>query len=364
MQSHAVQLGTTDQLVRQPGLRLLRAAFYVLVILVGCCIVALSEFLLPARFLNDAGTIQYFLNDPNLWRGLSLDGFVNTARAWDVILTAIPLPEKVIVLAGYLCFAAFCLRQLQPLRNWRWDSAWLATAWLLCAAVFLAQLSKELVAIPVALSLCLSKAKPMRLAALILMLFYAAFFRQYWAIVLFYFVAFQFLLRRKLTPFRLLLALGVMFFPFALAQGIGYPPLSDARLFANADRIDDPDARTAFTNIFQSANALEDFGNSLYALLYLNFPIVLLKEGAAYYKLFCAFQIASVVYFLLGVRRILGVSRQRPSAEADMLVRCAAFVFAYACTLAIFEPDFGSFLRHQVVMTLPMLMVATQLRRR
>jgi hypothetical protein len=225
--------------------------------------------------------------------------------------------------------------------------------------LFLAQLSKEMISLPVALWLCMAGSRGARFLATVLFLSYAAFFRQYWVICFFYFACALLALRMhvanrsRLAICILLVAFAV---PFALANALDLETLTDARTTINAERVDSPDARSAFDNTFENTGVPTDIANAVIAWFYMNLPIALLSQATPHYVVFATFQLCSLWFFATACATYLRDAK-RIGYPGSVYLRCAAFVIAYSLTLSIFEPDFGSFFRHEMVLMIPMLIV-------
>jgi hypothetical protein len=335
------------------------ACWWTVVLATCIAITAYGEYFIPERFRNDAWTLHDLLNRGGLWDGLSYDGYVNTARAWQLVLLF--MPEQV-ALVGYAVLVVVAGMYVLDIRRVQSLAAQaMAGTWLICAAVFLAQPSKENVALPVALFFCLPSRLALRWLAALVFIGYAVFFRQYWAITLFYDLAllFAFRLHRSGRPkLAIAVAAVALVIPFVGAELLSQPPLTDARSMVNEERVADLDTRTAFSNPIVNTGAATDVANALWAWLYLNVPIALASQLVTHYFFFALFQIASVVFFVRGCRRCLHDLRTEPLApDTNLAVRCAALVIAYSMTQSIFDPDFGTHLRHQIVVMLPMLVV-------
>jgi hypothetical protein len=344
--------------VRRAGEPHLLAAWWFAVVCIGLSITLFSQYFVPAKFTYDTLVLREHLDLRDLWRGISYDGFVNTARIWSLVFTV--LPEATVMPAYYCLMAAGVIHLLDvfDVRLARYHL--LAGAWIICAAFFLSQPSKEMIALPVALYLCLARSWGGRLAATLLFFAYAAFFRQYWAICYFYFACILAAWRLHIagrSPWAALLLVAGFVAPFAVAEIFGLEPLTDARTMANLYRIDSPDARSAFDNLFENTGAATDVANAVYAWFYMNVPITLLVAGTPHYVIFAAFQLCTLWFFVAACRGLLHDARRVGRAAASTHLRCAAFVIGYSATQSIFEPDFGSFLRHEIVFMIPMLVV-------
>ncbi len=333
-------------------------AWWLSVALTGLFIVIFGQDFLPAKFGYDAAYIRGLLDIRDLWNGFSFDGFINTARVWSLVFHV--LPEAVVMPAGYCLLVVVAMRLLAvyevPLVRYQL----FAGGWLVCSSIFLLGISKEMIALPVALWFCLAGTRGSRFLATLAFLLYAAFFRQYWAICYFYFVFVLMALRLHIANRSRLAAcillLGFVL-PFVAADVAGIEALTEVRMSVNIDRVDSPDARSAFSNPFENTGFGTDLANSVISWFYMNVPVVLLLDASPHYVFFAAFQMFSLGLFAAGCASFLRDAKRIQRSDAIHL-RCAAFVIAYSLTQSIFEPDFGSFLRHEIVLMVPMLILA------
>jgi hypothetical protein len=333
------------------------AAWWIFVVAVGVLIIGFGHLFLPAKFSYDSATIQESLDIRDLWRGLSFDSFVNTARVWSILLHV--LPESLAGPVVWSLLVVVTVRILGVFDIHRVSYQLLAGGWVICLALFLSGLSKETIAVPVALCLCLAGSRGTRLLAAILFLTYAAFIRQYWVICYFYFVFALFALRLHIANrSRLATLLMVVAFvlPFIAAEAFDLEPLTEARNMVNIERVDSPDARSAFNNPLENTGFATDAANAVMAWAYMNVPVALLLDTVPHYVVFAAFQICSLWFFVAGFACFIRDARQIRRSDSVHL-RCAAFVIAYSLTQALFEPDFGSFLRHEMALMIPMLVL-------
>jgi hypothetical protein len=198
-----------------------------------------------------------------------------------------------------------------------------------------------------------------RVVASLVFLGYAALFRQYWAICYFYFFWSLLSLRLHVAGrSRLALIIFVLAFlvPFAASQLAGQPPLSEARMMVNEERVDSPDARSAFSNALENTGMWTDAANTVFAWLFMNIPLTMLLQPTPHYIVFAVFQLTTLAFFAAGCARYSKQARQL-NELGTTYPRCIAFVVAFSLTQALFEPDFGSFLRHEMMLMVPMLIV-------
>ena len=334
------------------------ASWWILVASLGVVIIVFARDVLPSRFGFDGTLLQEYMESQDLWQGLSFDSYINTARVWWLVSHV--LPAAYLIPALYCLLVALAMRFLGvfdvPLVRYQL----LAGAWFLCSAIFLWGISKEMIAVSVALFFCLARSSTSRFLATVIFLFYAAFFRQYWAIWYFYYLVVLIALRMHIANRSLLAALVLLLgfvLPFVVANALDYGALTEVRMTNNVDRLDSPDARSAFINPFANTGVATDIANAVLAWAYVNFPVALLLEAVPHYFVFFAFQIWTLWFFVAGCTNFLRDARQVQRSDFIQL-RCAAFVIAYSLTQALFEPDFGSFLRHEIVVMVPMLILA------
>ncbi|MES2979585.1 MAG: hypothetical protein V4731_14265 [Pseudomonadota bacterium] len=317
----------------------------------------MNPYFVPPKYTYDALTLREYMAMRDLWVGLSFDSWVNTARVLTVVFAVFSE-----TLAIPLYHAALFLLTIRLLDVFNVDKVHyqiFAGAWMMCCAFFLAPPSKELVALPVALFLCLSRSPLARLTAALLFLTYAALFRQYWAICYFYFVCTMWALRLHVARrswTALILFVLAFLVPFAVAQTAGQLPLTEARMVVNEVRLDSPDARSAFTNVLENTGMWTDAANAVLAWFYLNIPLTMLLEPTPHYIFFGLFQLATLAFFCAGCASYVRQAR-RLRDPGSTYPRCIAFVVAYSLTQSLFEPDFGSFLRHEMIFMIPMLVV-------
>lgn len=246
-------------------------------------------------------------------------------------------------LAGYFCtvicvFAVAKKCQAIPVKT---PVFVLHLVTLILSAIFLGTYSKDVFVLPIVVVLLYATSKWRgELLVWAAMMAYAMFFRQYWFFVLGAYVALRFATRAKISLRRLFLcscilviAVGIV---ISLAQGV---PADFFRTKVNLYRVGD-----AVTLISRFIELPEPFGgavNNLLTLFSLIFPLPLLLLTGPYY-VFLSIMILSIwVIFLRGVTGISTMT-ERPI----LIIRSVCLIFAFTATQAVFEPDYGSALRH------------------
>jgi hypothetical protein len=337
---------------------LLVAAWWLLVVSVGLVVIVFGPYFLPEKYGYDAAIYLRIANSWDLWEGISFDSYVNTARFWALVLMV--MPYEVAIPIYYCAVVALAMRLFKVFEVTNPRYQLLAGAWMACSSLFVSLPNKEIIALPIALGLCLASTRRTQVLATVLFLAFAVFYRPYWAITFFYFIAAWMALRLHIRH-RPVLAIALMVvafaLPFAAADLLGLDPLTDARMGVNADRVDSPDAQTAINNLFPNTGFITDVGNAALLWVYMNIPLTLLALAGPQHLVFVAFQLSTLWFFCAALAELVRDAR-RPGGVPPLYLRCAAFAIAYSLTQSMFEPDFGSFMRHEVLSIVPILVVA------
>lgn len=210
-------------------------------------------------------------------------------------------------------------------------------------AVYLGQISKELPAIMtvavVACSVISARGRPTIVGASVLV-GYALVFRPYWLLVLvLWFIVYWFVRRRMhlaLQFLALCATLVVLSGASSLARG---EYITSERAALNAQRLGSPDAITLIVNPLMPDNVLSDTVNMVTGALRIAFPLELILHPSVLRWGAGAFQLLTTLAVLAaGLRRPRGGER-----GADGLV---ALWIAFVVVQGMFEPDFGSAVKH------------------
>lgn len=189
------------------------------------------------------------------------------------------------------------------------------------------------------------------LAVALCYLSYAYFMREYYLVIFVTFAGLMILahLPRRLALVALAVALGALAFaPAELFQLVQGP-----RDYTNALRLanDTVGVRSAFVNPLPPDNLLNFLYNYGYAAVRLNLPIFFDVRPQEWFLLSVTLTTIGLVCF--------GLRRGGPAVRA-----CALLVLAHMMTLALFEPDLGSYLRHLTSATIYLAPVLTLFDRR
>ena len=308
-------------------------------LLAGIIFVLLRDTVLPARFSYDAKGIQAIgqgtlhVVDPAyesvaaVYKGLGLIDDANLASLLGFLL-------------AFLVLAIAGRRLLRP------DAPLSATilffAAVLLSAVYLGTYSKDVFVLPIVLIAVLPGGRwrwPVVTGLAIVA--YALTFRTYWFIVLGLWVVLQLVLARRPRAGWLIASTLIGSALVAGAVGVALGGSADSiRVSSNEYRIGSDDAATLISPFIPGGTLLTGMLNAPLTLLSLLLPVPLALKGGLYYAglaaLLSVFWLRTATAAQRGLRAGLGI------AERSQLALLLAFVMVQA----LFEPDFGSALRH------------------
>lgn len=173
----------------------------------------------------------------------------------------------------------------------------------------------------------------------------AFYFRSYWFIVAAFYVAFRILLQKTspLKAFTLGALLGLAALSVFFSAGMGLD-LDHYRLQVNDNRVDGIDAQTAIRPLVSFGGILGGYVNALAVLVGFVLPFSLLLKFQIFYVLIVCFCLA---LWVLLFRSLKYCWLNRASGiYTDHLKRMVALLFAFTVVQSIFEPDYGSYIRH------------------
>ncbi|WP_375400968.1 hypothetical protein [uncultured Amnibacterium sp.] len=319
-------------------------------LIAGVIFVLLRDVVLPARFSYDADGIQAIgqgklhVVDPAyqsvaaVYRTL---GLVDDATA--------------AALLGYL--AAFAVLAVAGRRLLRPDAPLSATILffgsVMLSAVYLGTYSKDVFVLPIVLLAVLPGGR-LRWPILtgLAVIAYALTFRTYWFVVLAMWLALQVVLSRRPRVIWVLVTMLLASVLLAAAIGVAVGQSADSfRATTNEGRLDSADAASAIVPFIGGGTLLTGMINMPLTLVSLLAPVPLVLKGGVYFLALAALLTAFWTRTGIGVHRSL---RAGPDpAERSRIALLLAFVLVQA----VFEPDYGSALRHIT----PLLPIAVSL---
>lgn len=320
----------------------------------GLALAAAGPHFLPADYYFDSATLRDTLADATA--PIMGDSYNNTALLYRWLGFGTLLPDALAGPLGYTAAFAAAV-SASRLASSRWVP-WLYAAfalWNIPLAIFDGTYSKEVPALLVVSAVCaLARSGRGVLAAAALGLAYAVTFRSYWGIVVALWLTVLGVWRLGGGwPLRMTAAFVAVLVMSAAARGFAGIRLSDARTAVMDARELIAFSATQFANFVPNSSPLTDLINIAIGWVMLFIPAFLLSRGGPQHIAFAAFQFASTALFALAAWRMRPL--RKPATRSDWRIASAvSFCIAFSIVQGMFEPDYGSFAKHETVL-LPML---------
>lgn len=223
----------------------------------------------------------------------------------------------------------------------------------LTGAIYLAQYSKEaIVMLIVFLFFGLSKTRRQQFVWIGIACLYAAYFRTYWILVLamyvYYSLIFKISRRTVFVLFSIVVAFLLLAIAFQVVLGVD---LAYYRYTVNDARMYDPNANTMIMPLLPTGNVVLEWLNAVIQFFLMFIPIPLLTGNPLYLLFFVV--TASIGIRLYGAIHISLRDKRLRKGEREN--RCLALLLAFVTIQSIFEPDYGSYIKHLTPM-LPLIL--------
>jgi hypothetical protein len=226
------------------------------------------------------------------------------------------------------------------------------------AAIYLAQYSKESLVLLVVLALVVMP-RPVwgDILFMVMACGYAVMIRNYWFLIAVAYAAFRLLLRSR-NPYRIpifvVIAMVCMAFGTAVALGVNLNSFREVVSQTNSLY-----AQTAIQDYIPVTGPLGGASNALCTLLLLLVPIPLAVTGSPVYLAFAGAMAILWITLLTVVRRGM---RNGWFVFDVRLARAVSLLLAMVTVLAVFEPDYGSYIKH-LTPVLPLFFFVLRARR-
>jgi len=343
--------GTVGGTMRQGTPQVVAAVWMVLCL----GLAGMNDRLLPEKYFLDSQHIQQLAL---LASSPTDDTFGTTAWVYS-LLGGFAVPELT-QLVTFLLFLVLLFRCAPWTEISRFGPAELV---LFCfggteAAIYLAQYSKESIVVLVVLTLVLV---PTNVAGEVFFVFvaclYAVVIRQYWLIIVVLYLGMRWLLRLR-RP--VLIAVFIGSAVLIMAIGVSVVMHVDLNSFRQAGAQKNAlYAQTAIQEYIPVSGPLGAAANALTTLVLLAIPVPLLVTGSPVYTVFAA---VMVVLWLSLFATVRDGMRQGLFRADVRTARACALLLATLPTLAIFEPDYGSYIKHLTPL-LPLFLLPLRARR-
>lgn len=326
----------------------------------GTVIVLLRDSILPDKFSYDSDKIQAMAQGSLAYEDRSFTPVATVYRTLG--LADRPALAAVLGFGSFVAVAVAMRVRLAALTPSR-STPYLFAVSIVLGAVYLGVYSKDVFVVGVVAVAVLWRRPRGGTAALVaLAVIYGSFFRTYWLVVAAVVIVFVVLLKHLRSLLALALSavamVVVLGFAYALVNGA---PVSVLRAGINDNRGDRGDALTQIPVFVHGGGFLLESLNLVVTLGVLVVPLPLLLLGSVYH-VFVAVGLLSI-WVLIG--NLLHSGLRSGAFVADQsLRRSAALLVAILVTQALFEPDYGSALRHLVPFLLIAIFLSLHLGRR
>lgn len=310
-------------------------------------LIPLWHIILPKKYFYDSHTIKFFMSSASYL--IPFDGY-NTIALFYKSLGFENINNSHI--QGVLVFSLaffFLIKNINLFQLNNKKFLFIFSIWLIITSIYLGQLSKELLSIIIfSFLITISKIKNIIFIPLLILILgvSAYYFRLYYIIILGIVLLLYISSNFKNKKIKFFIIMGGIFFAFLLATSKGIY-LTDARTFVNIGRINSPDAQTIINNPLQNTSVFTDFFNALYVFLFLIFPIPIILKLHIKYLVFAIWELMNI-YIFIKILRFFNKKWLLPIQEKRKIKFSIYLIIAFTLTQAIFEPDYGSFLKHQI----------------
>jgi hypothetical protein len=316
---------------------------------------SLNQSLLPEKYFADSKNLEGLALTAT---GPSADSFVTTAWIYRALGgLEYPVLTYLVTLALFFILVFRCA-------NWTDISRFsLIETALFCfcgieAAIYLAQYSKESLVLLVVLALVVMPRPAWGdILFMVMACGYALMIRNYWFLIAVAYAAFRLLLRSR-NPYRIpifvVIAMVCMAFGTAVALGVNLNSFREVVSQTNSLY-----AQTAIQDYIPVTGPLGGASNALCTLLLLLVPIPLAVSGSPVYLAFAVVMAVLWITLLMVVRTGM---RNGWFVFDVRLARAVSLLLAMVTVLAVFEPDYGSYIKH-LTPVLPLFFFVLRARR-
>ncbi|QBQ96697.1 hypothetical protein [Paraburkholderia pallida] len=338
--------GYRSLMIRRRNKKIVQA-FIVLWILACLCFSLFAQDVLPAKYLFDAGNIASRFGYVDQFAvGEAYD---NTALFYELCLLS--ESQHLAAFVTTLLFSFFILKCGTFASQMDWGamhSLLLFTFICVVSAVYLGQYSKEATSMLITMSFFgLSNTMRGRVVWMLIACIYATYFRAYWVPVVILYIYYGFVLKRSrsIVVFLSSIAIAILLLALAFKAILGVD-LAYYRYMVNDTRTYDANANTMIVPLLPTGGIGLEWLNGVVQYLLMFFPIPLISGNPLYLAFVAIIGSIGVRIFMIS-RAILHSDLDRRTLQTE----CLALVVSFVTVQSIFEPDYGSYIRH----LLPML---------
>jgi len=306
-------------------------------------IALIKEIFIPRYFFLDANTIQNFmLRNTPMTIG---DSYASTAAFYNFFNVArdsifFPLISSVII----ILFFFTVLKHAKPGKLTLMEFG-TYLYYILLAIIYMSLLSKDFIVMLMLIPFLFfaKRGVPGLLVWSLLVVFYGVYFRSYWFLVLAIFwglyIVFGFIKRPKIMFLLVFMVLFTLAIVFSAVMGVD---VDNFRTIVNDVRLDSGQqgADSMITSIIPGGGFIVGWLNVCLTWLFLMVPMPLILALSPYYMVISFFLI--FLYF-----KFWQATKQELIHNRDPALRSViCLIIAFTAIQSIFEPDYGSYVRH------------------
>jgi hypothetical protein len=316
---------------------------------------SINQEFLPEKYFADSKHIEGLAL---VATGPSPESFVTTAWIYQTLQAfEYPMVTQLVTLALFFATAFCCASWLEVSRF----GALEVVLFCFCgveAARYLAQFSKESIVVLVVLGLVVMPRRALGdVLFLALACGYAYTIRNYWFIVAVLYLAFRLLLRlRKPSRIPIFVVVALLCLAFGTDMVLGLNLNSFREAVAQTNSLY---AQTAIQHYIPVTGPLGVAANALCTLVLLVIPLPLALSSAPVYLAFAGLMTVLWINLFFVVHKGMRKSWFVPDVQ---LSRAVSLLLAMLIVQAIFEPDYGSYIKHLTPL-LPLFFFALRVRR-
>ena len=305
---------------------------FILGMLVCIFMAFFKESVFPEKYFFDSHGLKKLIENPN--RYLSDPSFTNTATFYRVLHLDMDITTPILALFAYF-FVIYKLFKNYSVKYISIGSYALIVIYSTIAMVYLATFSKDLLLFIVVVVPFVYLEKKSLIVWSLFVLFYAYVFRNYWFITLALFWGIKLFIIK--SPKRLVLLIPFVYLAINLVYHYIFgTSIALIREGANTNR-DVESGQTIIKTYVEGGNVFLESLNSLVTLIFLIVPIPLFLLLKPFYVIL-TFLIA--VFFYSFIKLYLKEYKNKDYTNVF------SFVISFMLVQSLFEPDYGSFVRH------------------
>lgn len=326
---------------RRPGWRPKSSAAVFAAILAVIVAAPLLQSVLPRKYFFDSGFIQLLAQ--GAYPFPTSQSFRNTGAIYRLLgLANNPFLASVAGIGGLVTL--LLVPRIRQAKVEGPGALIVVLLVVLSGAAYLSQYSKDVFVLPVSFVAAIAPATKRGEIALILAIaVYAAEFRSYWALIGVTYLLLLVVMTRARRP--LILAASLMAFLLALSilfAAVLHQPLDHYRTAVTIGRETATDSNTLITPFLDKTDPASETANAVLILTSLLVPVPLVALGTPFYLGIAALLVAFWGWTWRRARIILTAHTVRDR----FAVRAASLLFAVVTVQSVFEPDYGSYLKH------------------